>query len=115
MKKYLRKRVESFKHAFNGIYLLKNEAHIIVHICIAIVTIIIGFIQNLSSSEWYIIILCIALVLVAEIFNTAIEKTVDYISLEKHPKAKIIKDISAAAVLLATIFSAIIGTWILFF
>lgn len=52
----------------------------------------------------------IALVWVTEMINTAIEKSMDLISLEKHPQIKIIKDIAAGAVLVASICSAIVGS-----
>ena len=115
MASFFTKRFQSFKHAFNGFYALRKETHIIIHILISLATIILGFYQKISKIEWLIIILCIGLVFVAEIMNTAIEKTVDYISLEHNSKAKIIKDISAGGVLFAAIISAFIGSLILFF
>jgi diacylglycerol kinase (ATP) len=58
------------------------------------------------------ILLAIALVLVSEIFNTAIERLVDIVSPEHHPKAGIIKDIAAGAVLVASIVAVLIGVFI---
>ena len=45
----------------------------------------------------------------AEIFNTAIEKTMDFISREKHPQIKLVKDLAAAAVLITAVSAIIVG------
>ncbi len=115
MKKFLSGRVQSFKHAFNGLYSALSEVNLLIHIIATISVVIIGLYKGLDTIEWLIITLCIGFVISAELFNTAIEKAVDYISEEHHPLAKKIKDISAAGVLIAAITAAIIGIVILFF
>lgn len=45
----------------------------------------------------------------AELFNSAVEQIIDYIKPEMHPKAKIIKDVAAGAVLVTAIIALIIG------
>ena len=112
---FLKNRIQGFKHAFNGLFAARKETHIRIHLFAAVVTICIGVYQEITALEWVIIIGCIGFVLVTELINTALEKTVDYISLEQHPNAKTIKDISAGAVLVSAITAAIIGIWILFF
>ncbi|MFD1551058.1 diacylglycerol kinase family protein [Putridiphycobacter roseus] len=114
MKKFILKELKSFKCAFNGIYLALTEAHIIIQIMATVLVIATGYYQNINKTEWLIIAICIAMVIGAEMMNTAIEKTVDYISMEQHPQAKSIKDISAGAVLVISIVAAIIGINILF-
>ena len=57
----------------------------------------------LSAIEWCLILIMIFLVITMEFINSAIEETVNYISLQRHPMAKRIKDLSAAAVLLMSI------------
>jgi len=49
---------------------------------------------------------------VAEMINTAIEKTIDFISVEKHPQIKLIKDIAAGAVLIASLAAVVVGLFI---
>jgi len=115
MKKFLLARIQSFKCAFAGLAAVKSEVHMRIHVLIALSAIVIGLIQEINACEWLLIIGCIGLVLMAEIFNTAIEKTINYISLDKNPEAKVIKDISAAAVLISAITASIIGSYILFF
>lgn len=65
--------------------------------------------MGLSLQEWFWIGLCIVLVITAEILNSCIEHLVDYISLERTPQAKQIKDMAAGAVFLLSLFSAVIG------
>lgn len=56
---------------------------------------------------------CIVLVLVVELINVAIESAVNYISLERHPLAKKIKDVASAVVLLCIVNSIGIWIWVL--
>jgi diacylglycerol kinase (ATP) len=68
-----------------------------------------GFYFNITNGEWIVIILCFAIVMTAEAFNSAIEKLVDFVSPGIHPQAGKIKDIAAGAVLITAIIAAIIG------
>ncbi len=106
-----RKRLrDSFGYAFQGIYSeFKEEQNIKIHLFIMVVVIILGIITKLQSWEWIVCIFLFAMVISLELMNTAIENAVDLAMPEKHPKAKIAKDVSAAAVLVSAIASAIIG------
>ena len=68
-----------------------------------------GWYFRLSATEWLWIVSVSGLVIMAELFNTAIEVLVDLVSPEIHPKAKIVKDLASAAVLVAAIVAAIVG------
>ena len=74
-----------------------------------ILVIILSAILKISVTEWIICLILFALVISAELFNTAIETTVDLAMPEKNDKAKLAKDVSAAAVLVIELSSAIIG------
>lgn len=103
-------RILSFKYAFSGIWqALKEEPNMMFHFLIALVVILLGFILNISSVEWVIIILTIGGVMVLELTNTAIETVVDSFTDKDHPGAKKAKDISAGAVLVGAIMAAIVG------
>jgi len=103
-------RLKSFKYAFNGIFnFFKNEPNARVQSLAAIVVIGLGIFLRLAWAEWCLIVFAIALVLVAEIINSAIEKLVDIVSLEYNPKAAKIKDYAAGGVLFAAIAASIIG------
>lgn len=71
--------------------------------------VIAAFYFQLSAVEWCIILFCIGSVISAELLNTSLEVTVDIASPKIQEKAGLAKDIAAAAVLLAALFSAIIG------
>ena len=74
--------------------------------------IVFGIIFNISKTEWFVCILLFGGVIALEIMNTAIETTVDLITMEKNSKAKLAKDASAGAVLVMAIISVIIGLMI---
>jgi len=75
--------------------------------------VIISILIKVSLYEFLILFLTILIVLVTEMFNTAIEFTIDLVSPEFNPIAKKVKDISAAAVLISAIFAIWIGIVVL--
>lgn len=106
----LRKTFRSFTFAFRGIGLvIRYENNTRVHLLAAGLVLVAGWTLQLTYIEWTIIITQIALVWAAEAFNSAIEKIVDFISPEFHPKAGAIKDIAAGAVLFIAIGAALTG------
>lgn len=110
-KQECKKLINSFKYAIEGfISSFKTERNMKIHILAMIVVIILGIYLKLNMVEWCFITFSIALVIGAELFNTAIETIVDMVSPEKNPQAKLAKDISAAAVLILSIGAAITGT-----
>lgn len=101
---------KSFQYAWQGIKLaMAEQRNLRIHLVIALLVIILSFVLQISFIEWCIIIVCIGMVISAELFNSAIEKWVDLVSPERNKKAGDIKDISAAAVLILAIMAAIIG------
>lgn len=106
---YLKKRIQSFKYAINGIFtFFRHTPHAQIHLlAIGIITIL-GQLLDLSRMEWCLIVLCMGLVIVAEALNSAIEYAVDLASPEKHPLAAKAKDVAAAAVLLGVIFCGVV-------
>lgn len=105
-----RKRLESTNHAFRGIGLFLSRTHNAwLHVFFALVAVYLGWVLCISAIEWTLVVFAIALVIVAEAFNTAIEIHMDLTSPGEHPHARDTKDVSAGAVFLAVIFSGIIG------
>lgn len=105
----LRKYLRSFGYAFEGIITASKEQNLKSHIVSAVIVILAGYFTGLSRTEWYIVLLLIALMFALEMINTAIERVVDLASPNFHPLAKQAKDIAAGAVLVFALFSAIIG------
>lgn len=103
-------RAKSFVYAWDGIKaLLRTEHNTYIHLASAALVVVLGLALNISRIEFLILIVVISMVIVAEVFNTAIEKTMDFISLEKHPQIKLVKDLASAAVLLAAIAAVVVG------
>lgn len=105
-----KKLINSFKYAIQGILSsFKTERNMRIHIFIMILVIIAGVILKINKYEWIACILCFAIVISGELFNTAIETVVDMVMPYKNDKAKIAKDIAAGAVLTLAIGAAVIG------
>jgi len=103
---FLKSRLKSFVPAFQGIYfILKNEKNTSIHLLATGVAVFLIFLLKLNYIDSLFFISAIFMVWIAEIFNSAIEYTLDFIHPDKNPKIKIIKDISAAGVLLSAIYA----------
>ncbi len=107
-------RLKSFVPAFEGIlFIIKNEKNTWVHLTATFFALILILFLKLNYIEILFIISAIFSVWMTEIFNSAIEYTLDFIQPENDPKIKIIKDISAAGVLLSAIYALLVAFIIL--
>lgn len=105
-----RKRIDSFRYAFNGIRLLiQNEHNAWIHCFAAICVVIAGFFFGISDREWIAVIIVIGAVLSAEAINSAIESLADLVSPGYNENVKKTKDLAAGAVLIMAIAAAIVG------
>lgn len=110
MKYDFKKQIRSFGYAWKGVRsCVGKEQNLSFHLIATVVVIVAGFCLGISRTEWMIILLCIGVVISAELFNTAIERLVDLVSPQQHPIAGQVKDIAAAAVLVCAVAAAIIG------
>lgn len=105
----VRKFFRSFRFALEGLQAAFMEQNLKFHLVSAVIVVVAGFATGLTAVEWSIIIFTIVAVIVAELFNTAIERVVDLASPEIHPIAKQAKDVAAGAVLVFALASVIIG------
>ena len=114
MWKFILSRLASFRHAFRGwMFVLRTQQNAWVHSLVATIVILLGLWLGLSPRDWAVLILTIAMVFTAEFINTAIEALVDLATQEKHPLAKVGKDVGAGAVLIAALAAILIGLLIL--
>ena len=106
--------LKSFKYAFSGIsYVLKTSRNFKIQLIFAVTSLMIGFLLQISQSNYVILIATIMSVLILEILNTSIESIVDLVVKKEFSSlAKISKDTSAGAVLLSSINSVIIAVYI---
>ena len=94
----------SFSFAWAGIrQLLKSEHNARIHLGVTVLAIIAAVYFKLSPAESCAVMLAIGLVWITEAFNTCIEKIMDFISTERREEIRLIKDVAAAAVLIAAI------------
>lgn len=106
----LRKRLKSFKFAFNGIRLLITHEHNAwIHCFAAICVIIAGVAFGISTTEWIAVTFAIGTVLAAEAVNSSIEAIADLVSPGYNEAIKRTKDLAAGAVLILAIGAAIVG------
>jgi len=109
-KHWMRNRLRSFGFAFRGIFSAFKSGHNLwIQSVVGLLVILAGMWLEVSRTEWLILIICIGLVLSAEVVNTAIEKLVDLVSPDYNKKAGQVKDLAAGAVLLLSITAAVIG------
>ena len=107
----MRKFFSGFLFAWQGlVYAFKTQVNLRFHFLVALLVVLLGLFFRVNQTQWLVLILCITLVISAELMNTAIEKLTDLVTTEMHPLAKIAKDCGAAAVLICAIGSAVAGT-----
>jgi len=106
--------LKSFKVAFRGIgFAIKNERNMRIHLVVGGYVVLFSLFYNFSITEYAVICFTLALVLAAEMINTSIEAVVNLLTTHFDPLARVAKDVAAGAVLVCSIFAAIIG--VLFF
>lgn len=99
-----------FRFAWSGIsFLFKSQFNARIHLLAAIIVLIMGFLFQISRTEWIMVILCITLVFVAEMINTALELLTDLVSPGYNEKAGKIKDVAAGAVLVSAVAALLVG------
>lgn len=104
------KFIQSLQFAIAGITaFFRHETNGQIQLGAAAAAVILGWVLRIDAMEWLVVVLCIAAVLTLEMINTAIEKLCDVVHPGYHPQIKIIKDIAAAAVLLAASGSVLAG------
>lgn len=108
-----KKHIKSFYYAFRGLkHVILSQANFRFHIFAGILAVLLAFYFRFSTYEWLFLTFVIAFVLITEIINSLIEEVVDHLIQEHHEGARIIKDVGAASVLVAAIFSAIVGIFL---
>lgn len=111
----MQRLLNSFRYAIRGLYqYVASEKNVTIHLIATVVVVITGWWYSISSEDWVNLIILMAIVHIAEAFNTAIETVVDLVSPQQHPLAGKAKDIAAGAVLIAAI-AAMLGGIIIFY
>ncbi len=102
--------IEGMVHALHGVrHVFQHERNARVHLAFAILAFLLGVLLKLSPAELAAVFFAVIIVFLSEIFNTAIERTLDLIDIEENPRIKLIKDMAAGAVLVAAAAAIMIG------
>ncbi len=106
----LQSRISSFGFAFRGIFkFFQQEPNAWIHLAATTCVFIAAVYFDVSNSGMIALIIVSAFVWVAEIFNTVIERIMDFISVKKEPEIEFIKDLAAGAVLISAITAIVVG------
>ena len=106
--------LRSFGFALAGLgFLLRTQRNARIHVVVGAIACGLGAWLRISRVEWAVIVFTIALVLILEGLNTAVEAAIDLASPQIHPLAKAAKDLAAGMVLIAAIASVAVGLLIL--
>jgi len=107
---FIKSRYNSFRFAFKGMSaVFRYEPNMHLHVLASLAVLVMAYLFEVTRVEWCLLILCIGIVWMAEIFNTAIETLTDLVSPERNPLAGKTKDMAAGAVLMAALMAAAVG------
>lgn len=106
----IRARVRSFRYALEGIAaFFQSEHNAWLHFMATIAVITLATLVGVTKTELLALVFSIGFVWVAEMFNTCIERVMDFVSDQRHKEIKFIKDLAAGAVLVAAITALVVG------
>jgi len=110
MLNYINHRWKSFGYALKGVWgVFTSGPNFIIMLVATVVVVAAGFYFSITAMEWALVCFAITLVMVAEAFNTALEKLTDMVQPNQDPRAGTVKDLASGGVLLACIGAAVIG------
>lgn len=102
--------VNSVRHSLHGVrHVFRHERNARVHLAMSVLAFLLGLLLKVSPAELAAVFFAVIIVFLAEVFNTAIERTLDLIDGHENPRIKLIKDMSAGAVLIAATAAAVVG------
>lgn len=106
----LRRRINSFRYAFQGLAeLFRTQPNARIHLLAMLLVLIAGWTMHISRLEWLALVICITLVIALEAINTALEYLTNLVSPDFHPLAGKVKDVAAAAVLIGAFGAVTVG------
>ncbi|RYF85374.1 MAG: diacylglycerol kinase family protein [Chitinophagaceae bacterium] len=101
--------IKSFGYAISGLRLCCKEPNFRIHIFVSLVVIALGALLHIAATEWLVVLLCMALVLGLEMINTAVEHLCNHLHPGRNPAIAVVKDVCAAAVMLAAFIAVVCG------
>lgn len=108
-----RRFINSITNSLAGLkYAYTNEQSLLIHVILSIVVVCAGMYFKISGIQWVLVLFAAAIIVVAELLNTAIEATVDLVTEEFHPLAKVAKDCASAAVFFISIVAGCVWLYV---
>lgn len=102
--------LKGMRHAIHGVrHVFRHERNARIHLAFALLAFLLGLMLQVSNVELAAVFFAVILVFLAEIFNTALERTLDLIDIQENLHIKLIKDMAAGAVLVAAGAAVMIG------
>ena len=106
----IRARIRSFRFAINGIAaFFQREHNAWLHFMATVAVFTLTALVGVTKNELLALVFAIGFVWVAEMFNTCIERVMDFVSDQRHSEIKFIKDLAAGAVLIAALTALAVG------
>jgi diacylglycerol kinase len=101
---------KSLGYALAGLaYALRTQPNMRFHFGAALVVVALALLLRVGVRDFVFLLFAIVLVVIAEMFNTAVETVVNLYTDKYHPLARVAKDVAAGAVLLAALNSVVVG------
>jgi len=106
----MKKLTHSFQNAFRGlVYALRKEQNLRIEFFAAFLVVVAMISVGVAKWEAVVLLMVISMVIILETLNTLLERLVNFLKPRVHPQARVLKDIMAASVFLASLSSAVIG------
>ena len=110
---WLANMVTSFRHAGRGLRLAARDRNLRIMLLGGIAVVALAGAYDVSTASWAILLLCIGVVLVAEVINTAIERLADHVQPEHDSNIRDVKDLAPGAALVSCVAAAAVGAIVL--
>jgi diacylglycerol kinase (ATP) len=105
-----KKPQDSFRYATEGLmHCFRTQRHMQIHFVLMILVLLSALMVGMDKRDVILLLVCIVLVISAEMVNTAIETVVDMVTQQYHPLAKLAKDVAAGAVMVCSLNAVIVG------
>ena len=105
-----KKLLQSFRNAYSGlVFIFRREQNMKIELIAAALVVVAMIIARVQTWEAVVLTIMISAVLILEVLNTALEQLINMLKPRVHPKARVLKDLMAAAVFLASISAAAVG------
>jgi len=102
--------LDSFRHAIDGVcHVFRTQRHMRFHFFMVVLVLALAKVYRLNRTELLVLLFSICFVLITEMVNTAVEAIIDMITQNYHPLAKYAKDVTAGAVLIASVNAVVVG------